>query len=218
MQQFERSALVAGIAALGIEASDSQVDILLAYLRQLQKWNKVYNLTAVRDPMQMVSHHLLDSMTVIGPLRRERPSLASVLDVGSGAGLPGAVIAALMPEVQVTCVDAVAKKTAFVQQSAAELGLGRLQAIHSRVEELGGTVPDVIVSRAFASLAGFVEATRHLMHVGGCWLAMKGTYPVRELEEVPADAEVFHVEQVEVPGLDASRHLVWMRMRVSAQG
>ena len=211
------STLREGAAALGLQADEAQIELLLGYLRQLQKWNRVYNLTAIRDPVRMVSQHLLDSMTVVGPLRRRLPGLASVLDVGSGAGFPGAVIAMLMPGVQVTCVDAVEKKTAFVQQAAGELGLSRLRALHERVESLAGIQPEVIVSRAFASLAQFIAVTRQLMGETGCWLAMKGTLPQDEIAALPDDIEVFHVEQVVVPGLQAERHLVWMRMRPSRQ-
>jgi 16S rRNA (guanine527-N7)-methyltransferase len=216
--QPERSVLAAGAAALGIDASEAQIDVLLGYLRRLEKWNRVYNLTAVRETTQMVSHHLLDSMTIVAPLRRTVAGIGSVLDVGSGAGFPGAVVAALMPEVEVTCVDAVGKKMAFVRQAAAELGLSRLHALHARVESLHDAVPDVIVSRAFASLARFVAATRHLMIGRGCWLAMKGVRPVAELDDLPSDIEVFHVEQTKVPDLKAERHLVWMRMRSSSAG
>jgi 16S rRNA (guanine527-N7)-methyltransferase len=216
--QPERAALAAGAVALGLEVDEVQLDALLGYLRQLEKWNRVYNLTSLRERERMVSHHLLDSMTVVAPLRRVVPHLSSVLDVGIGAGFPGAVIAVLMPGVEVTCVDAVAKKTAFVRQAAAELGLDRLHAVHARVEALRGLAPDVIVSRAYASLAHFVETTRHLMTPAGCWLAMKGALPTAELRAVPSDVEVFHVEQAKVPQQDAERHLVWMKMRASPYG
>ncbi len=216
--QPERAALVAGAAALGIDADDAQIDALLGYLGQLEKWNRVHNLTSIRDRGRMVTHHLLDSMTVVAPLRRTLPALRSVLDVGSGGGFPGAVIAILMPGVDVRCVDAVAKKAAFVQQAAAELGLGRLHGVHARVEALRSEAPEAIVSRAFASLEQFVRLTRHLLPPAGVWLAMKGVHPADEIAALAGDIEVFHVEQVHVPGSDLERHLVWMRMGRHAAG
>lgn len=212
----DAAALAEGAAALELQVEPERLTLLLSYLEQLRKWNRVYNLTAIRDGSQMVTHHLLDSMTVIAPLRRQVPKLASVLDVGSGAGFPGAVIAMLMPEVNVVCVDAVEKKTAFVQQAAAELGLKRLTALHARVETVQAPKFDVVVSRAFSALPAFVAATRHLLNGQGCWLAMKGGLPAAEIADVASAAEVFHVEQVTVPGLQAERHLVWMRMHVEA--
>ena len=210
----ENERLAAGAAALGLEVDAEQLSVLLGYLQRLEKWNRVYNLTAIREHSQMLTHHLLDSMSVVGPLRHRLPGSASVLDVGSGAGFPGAVIAVLMRNVEVTCVDSVAKKTAFVHQAAAELAITRLHAMHTRVERLRLSVaPDVIVSRAYAALHQFVSTTRHLMHEQGCWLAMWGAYTSAEALELPAEVEVFHVEQVTVPELAAVRHLVWMRMR-----
>lgn len=214
----DEAALAAGAAALGVEVDADRLALLLAYLERLKKWNGVYNLTAIRDASQMVTHHLLDSMTVIAPLRRQVPALQSVLDVGSGAGFPGAVIAMLLPEVEVTCVDAVAKKAAFVRQAAAELGLKRLTALHARVEAIAEPKCQVVVSRAFSSLSVFVASTRHLLDDRGCWLAMKGSFPDREIAAAEAAVEVFHVEQVAVPGLHAERHLVWMRMHAETRG
>lgn len=210
---LERTLLVDGAQALGIELSAAQTDLLLAYLTHLAKWNRVYNLTAVRGPAERVTRHLLDSMTLLTPLARELPQLSSVVDVGSGAGFPGAVLAILMPDLEVTCVDAVAKKSAFVRQAAAELGLRRLHALHARVESVQGLQPDLIVSRAFASLSQFAVVTRHLATPDVRWLAMKGSH-VDDSASLPSDVEVFHVEQVHVPGLAAERHLVWMRMHL----
>ena len=152
--------LRAGASALGLSLDDAMQARLLAYLDLLAKWNRVYNLTALRDPAQMLTHHLLDSLAVVAPLRRHtqgRP--ARLLDVGSGGGLPGVVIAACCPEVTVTCVDAVAKKAAFVQQAAGQLGLGNLAGRHARVESVHEPF-DVVASRAFASLADFVTWSR----------------------------------------------------------
>jgi 16S rRNA (guanine527-N7)-methyltransferase len=209
-----RAALLgAGWQALGLGPDPAAEARLLAYLDLLQKWNRAYNLSAVRDPMAMVSQHLLDCLAVLPALDRHLPAGARVLDVGSGAGLPGVVLAALRPGWQVTCVDAVAKKASFVRQVALELALPNLNAEHARVEQLPPWGADVVVSRAFASLADFCVGTvRHLGPVG-CWVAMKGRVPEDEIAALPASVEVFHVEPLRVPGLDAQRCLVWMRPR-----
>jgi 16S rRNA (guanine527-N7)-methyltransferase len=212
MQQPDSKALVSGARALGVPLGPEQVTALLAYLALLSKWNRVYNLTAVRDPGAMVVKHLLDSISLVTPLRRwtgGRP--ARLLDVGSGAGLPGIVIAVLMPEIDVTCVDAVGKKASFIRQAAAELALKNLHAEHARVETLACEPFDVIVSRAFASLADLVSLTRRHVGTGSIWLAMKGQLPVEELGALPKAVDVFHVERLAVPGLDEARCLVWMR-------
>ena len=208
-------ALQAGVAALGLTLSQAQLNQLLDYLALLQKWNRVYNLTAVRDPQDMLRQHLLDSLAVVPALTRElqhqgKTNHTALLDVGAGAGLPGVVIAVCCPDVRVVCVDAVAKKMAFVRQVAVALGLTNLQAVHGRVEQLPD-VYDVVCSRAFASLADFVRWSRHLVAPGGCWMAMKGQRPDAEIAALPADVRVFHVEQLVVPGLDAQRCIVWMR-------
>lgn len=214
---MEQDALEAGLrngaAQLGFELDDLRVAQLLGYLDLIQKWTKVYNLTAVRDRAEMLSHHLLDSLAVVGPLRRQlqgRP--ATLLDVGSGAGLPGVVIAICCPEIRVDCVDAVAKKAAFIQQVAAVLKLPNLRGLHSRVEGLPGSY-DVVSSRAFASLGEFASLSSAALAAQGVWLAMKGKQPDDEIAALPAGVEVFHVEQLQVPGLDAQRCIVWMRMR-----
>jgi len=206
----DESKLRDGASSLGIQLSGQQCERLLAYAALILKWNKVYNLTALRAPDEVLTHHLLDSMAVCGPLRREKPQGGRLLDVGSGAGLPGAVIAILRDDIDVRCLDAVAKKAAFVQQVASELGLRNLHGTHERVEKLAGSF-DVISSRAFASLEDFVSGSAHLLAPGGVWLAMKGKVPDAEIASLPADAQVFHVEQLSVPGLDADRCIVWMR-------
>ena len=206
--------LRAGLDQLGLALVDDQVSQLLNYLELIRKWNKVYNLTAVREPAEMLTHHLLDSLAVIGPLRRHtqgRP--ISLLDVGSGAGLPGVVIAICCPEARVDCVDTVAKKAAFVQQAAATLALPNLRGVHARVENLSGPY-DVIASRAFASLADFISWSSAALAEQGVWLAMKGKHPAEEIAVLPPAAEVFHVEQLQVPGLDAERCIVWMKPAV----
>jgi 16S rRNA (guanine527-N7)-methyltransferase len=199
-----------GAATLGLSLDDRQCEQLLAYGALILKWNKVYNLTALRDPASVLTHHLLDSLSIIQPLAREWPGRAALLDVGAGAGLPGVVIAILRNDIAVTCLDAVAKKAAFVQQVAAELGLANLRGLHARVESLTGSY-ELISSRAFASLPDFFEGSKHLLAPGGRWLAMKGKMPSEELSQVPAEIEVFHVEQLSVPGLDADRCIVWAR-------
>lgn len=206
----QRSVLLQGAQALGLTLDDTQTDRLLAYGALILKWNKVYNLTALRDPAAVLTHHLLDSLAAVPPLTRERPGAIRLLDVGAGAGLPGVVIAILRPDVEVHCLDAVAKKMAFVQQVASELKLSNVRGVHARVENWQGHY-DVISSRAFASLGDFFTGSRHLLTPGGVWLAMKGKVPEGELAELPADVSVFHVEQLKVPGLDADRCIVWVK-------
>lgn len=205
--------LRAGAAQLGLALDDRQCERLLAYGALILKWNKVYNLTALRDPGTVMTHHLLDSLSVIAPLQRERSAATRLLDVGAGAGLPGVVIAIMRPDVDVTCLDAVAKKTAFVQQVAAELRLPNLRGLHARVEVLTGAY-EVISSRAFASLPDFYSGSMQLLAEEGVWLAMKGKVPTDELAALPPGVEVFHVEQLTVPGLDAERCIVWARKAV----
>jgi 16S rRNA (guanine527-N7)-methyltransferase len=205
-----RAQLEAAATELGLALTDVQLDQLLAYLALLQKWNKVYNLTAVRDPAQMLSHHLVDSLSVIAPLQRHGAP-ARLMDVGAGGGLPGVVIAICCPGTDVSCVDAVAKKATFIQQVAAELKLPNLHGLHSRVEQLNAEPFGVITSRAFASLVDFTNLTRQHLAEGAVWMAMKGQHPADEIADLPADVDVFHVEQLAVPGLDAQRCIIWMR-------
>lgn len=209
------ASLRSGAEALGLSLAEQQVRQLLDFLALLQKWNKVYNLTAVRDPQEMLTHHLLDSLAAVAPLRRHtaQAGLAApvrLLDVGSGGGLPGVVFAICCPHVDVTCVDAVAKKAAFVQQVSAQLPLANLHGMHARVQDLAGPY-DVVCSRAFASLADFTAWSRHLLAPQAVWLAMKGRRPDDEIAALPADVRVFHVEPLAVPGLAAERCLVWLR-------
>jgi 16S rRNA (guanine527-N7)-methyltransferase len=185
------------------------------YLELLVKWNAAYNLTAVRDPALMRTQHLADCLAVVEPLRRQlgRGKPARVLDVGSGGGLPGVVLAMAEPAWEVTCVDAVGKKAAFVRQVAGDLALPNLHAVHARVETLDAPPFNLITARAFASLADFTRLTRALLAPGGLWMAMKGKRPEDELVELPPDVMVFHVEPLNVPGLPAERCLVWMRLQ-----
>jgi 16S rRNA (guanine527-N7)-methyltransferase len=211
-----------GLTDLGLDLDEARQAQLLTYLDLIAKWTQVYNLTAVRDAREMLTHHLLDSLAVVLPLRRALAEMATLpeglgartsfrlLDVGAGAGLPGVVIAITCPEVVVTCVDTVAKKAAFVQQVAASLMLPNLKGLHARVETL--TEPyDVVCSRAFASLKDFTHWSRTALASHGIWLAMKGKHPDVELAELPKDVQVIHVEPLKVPGLDAERCIVWMR-------
>ena len=213
-----RAQLLAGSETLGLGLTDAQVTLLMDFQALLQKWNKVYNLTAVRDPQEMMTHHLLDSLAAVAPLRRHAAALAGegrgvvrLLDVGSGGGLPGVVFAICCPEVDVSCVDTVGKKAAFIQQAAVALKLRNLHGIHARVETLA-TPFDIISCRAFASLPDFVTWSRAALAAPhGVWLAMKGKHPEDEIASLPADVNVFHVEPLTVPGLAAERCIVWMR-------
>jgi 16S rRNA (guanine527-N7)-methyltransferase len=209
-----RPALRAAADRLGLALSEPQTDDLIGYLALLERWNATYNLTAVRDPAQMVTQHVADCLAVVAPLRVQlADSSFRLLDVGSGGGLPGVVLAILNARIDVTCVDSVGKKAAFVQQVAAELRLSNLQARHAHVEALQEAPFSVVTSRAFASLADFVALTRRRLAPGGVWMAMKGKRPSAEVACLPADIDVFHVEPLRVPGLDGERHLVWMRPR-----
>jgi 16S rRNA (guanine527-N7)-methyltransferase len=206
--------LRAGLSALGLSLSDAQVRQLLDYQSLIGKWNKVYNLTAVRDPAEMLTHHLLDSLAAVAPLQRHVQgrglAAASLLDVGSGAGLPGVVLAICCPNLAVTCVDTVGKKAAFIKQAALAMGLGNLTGLHARVETL--TQPfDVICSRAFASLADFTSWSQAALAPGGVWMALKGKHPAEELALLPPGVAVFHVEPLTVPGLDAERCIIWLQ-------
>ncbi|PVE44598.1 16S rRNA (guanine(527)-N(7))-methyltransferase RsmG [Limnohabitans planktonicus] len=207
--------LSTGVQAMSLNLSAEQQQRLLDYMGLIQKWNKVYNLTALRDPAEMLTHHLLDSLTAIAPLTRHTlGEPIRVLDVGSGGGLPGVVLAICMPELHVTCVDTVAKKAAFVQQVAASLKLTNLKGLHARVESL--TEPyQVICSRAFASLPDFVNWSRSALADGGVWMAMKGKHPQDEIDALPSDVKVFHVEPLTVPGLDVERCMVWLKPSLS---
>lgn len=212
-----RTQLEQGAQQLNLGLNTAQIDTLMAFLDLLQKWNKVYNLTAVRDPQEMMTHHLLDSLAAVPALRRHVASLGkqpgervAQLDVGSGGGLPGVVFAVCCPEVDVHCVDTVAKKAAFLQQAAVSLKLPNLKGIHARVETLQGPY-DIVSCRAFASLIDFTTWSRAAIAPQGIWFAMKGKRPDDEMAALGADVQVFHVEPLQVPGLDAERCIVWLR-------
>ena len=214
--------LRSGAQALALELSEAQIAQLLDFIALLQKWNKVYNLTSVREPAEMMTHHLLDSLAAVAPLRRHLATLVQgdispcqsaslrLLDVGSGGGLPGVVFAICCPQLDVSCVDTVAKKAAFIQQAAVTLRLPNLHGIHARVESLAGPF-DVVSCRAFATLADFTRWSHSALGNGAVWLAMKGKHPADEIAALPAAVQVFHVEPLQVPGLDAERCIVWLR-------
>jgi 16S rRNA (guanine527-N7)-methyltransferase len=195
---------------LGLRLSDVQHQHLLTYMDLLQKWNRVYNLTSVKDPEQMLTQHVLDCLAVVNPLKEKAPWAKSLLDVGAGGGLPSVVLAIACPELAVLAVDAVAKKTAFIQSTAHTLGLANLQAQHARVESLTQTF-DVVSSRAYASLTDFVTTSRVCLAPNGWWMAMKGLVPAEEIAHLPSDIEVVQTQLLSVPDLDAQRCLVWMR-------
>lgn len=197
--------LAAGLAELGIDLPEEAQHQLLAFRDLLLKWNKTYNLTALRDPEQAISHHLLDSLAIlpqVGP--------GALLDVGSGGGLPGIPLAIARPELSVSMVDTVQKKATFLQQAAIELSLKNIRAHHARVEEMQGQYAQ-ISSRAFAEIGLFISLTRHLLAPGGRWLAMKGVRPDAELESLPVDIVVEAIIPLHVPGLDAERHLIILK-------
>lgn len=212
-----RQQLEQGAAQLGLHLSVEQFDKLMDFLDLLQKWNKVYNLTSVRDPQEMVSLHMLDSLAAVPALQRHVASLGKAvgertrqLDVGSGGGLPGVVFAICCPEVDIDCVDTVAKKAAFLQQVAVSLKLPNLKGIHARVETLKGPY-EVVSCRAFASLIDFTTWSRRAIADNGIWFAMKGKHPQDEIDALGKGVQVFHVEPLQVPGLDAERCIVWAK-------
>ncbi len=215
MKQFDRESfahrLREGAQALQLELSDRQIGQLLDYLALLAKWNAVYNLTAVRDPQQMLTQHVLDCLAALPAFK----GAANVLDVGAGGGLPGMVLAIwaaqAQPAMRVSMIDTVHKKTAFLTQAKGELGLANVTVHTARVEAL--QVPqlfDVITSRAFAELKDFITWSQHLLAEGGCYIAMKGVNPVEEIGRLPAGWQVREVRPLQVPGLDAQRHLVFI--------
>ena len=200
-----------GLEQLRLDLAKSQRQKLIDYVALLGKWNAVYNLTAIRDPRQMVIQHILDSLAIIRAISRRGPSTA--LDVGSGGGLPGIVMAIALPDWQVTLNDIVHKKSAFQSQAKLQLNLPNLSVVTGRVENLqpGVEVPgkfDVIVSRAFAELSDFVTLARHLVADNGRIWAMKGVRPDAEIERLPSDARVVSIDRLQVPMLEAERHLI----------
>lgn len=205
-QQLTR-VLTAGAHDLQLALSEAQLAQLIAYLALLAKWNAVYNLTAVRDPAQMVTQHLLDSLAAVSAFA----GATSVLDVGAGGGLPGIVLAIARPDLQVAMIDTVHKKTAFLTQAKAELGLTNVTVHTARVEQLQVAQKfDVITSRAFAELADFVNWSGHLLKEGGRFIAMKGVLPTDEIARLPVGWKMTEMRPLRVPGLDAERHLIFI--------
>jgi 16S rRNA (guanine527-N7)-methyltransferase len=201
-------------AELALGASEARVAAMADYLQLLERWNRTHNLTAVREPEAMLTQHLADCLAAVAALQRHPCGAAArrVLDVGSGGGLPGVLLALFRPQSQVVCIDAVGKKAAFIRQAAGQLRLANLDARHGRVEHLACEPFDLITARAFADLAELVRLTRRLLGSAGCWMAMKGQVPDAEIACLPPDVQVFHVEPLEVPGLEARRCLVWMQL------
>jgi len=197
--------LAKGLAELGLDLTEAQQQKLLAFRDLLLKWNKIYNLTALRDPAQAISHHLLDSLAILPHIGD-----GNLLDVGSGGGLPGIPLAIARPELAVSMVDTVQKKTTFLQQAVIELALRNVTVHHARVEEMQGQYAQ-ISSRAFAEIGLFISLTRHLLAPDGRWLAMKGMRPDDELKALPADITVEAIIPLTVPGLDAERHLIILK-------
>jgi len=205
-----RTKLEAGLQEMGLQITAEQQQKLLDYVALIYKWNRVHNLTAVREPLEMVTLHILDSLSVLTYI-----DCKHLLDVGAGAGLPSIPLAICLPELQVTAIDAVQKKVSFMRQAKAQLGLANFNVIHGRIEEQ--EVPskdmpekfDVITSRAFSEIGLFVKLTKHLLADGGKWLAMKGTIPLHEFDK--SGIQPTEVKVLKVAGLDAERHLVILK-------
>ncbi|XDZ52948.1 16S rRNA (guanine(527)-N(7))-methyltransferase RsmG [Neisseriaceae bacterium CLB008] len=198
-----------GIDAMQLSFSAEQQAQMLAYVALLQKWNSTYNLTALRDEASMISHHVLDSLSLMPHLDPSK----RLIDVGSGGGMPGILCAISYPEMDMTLLDANRKKTTFLQQVVIELGLSNVQVKSCRVETLADQSYEIVTSRAFAELADFVTLTRELIHPQGEWLAMKGMYPKEEIDRLPEWVEVTAVKSLSVPAVAAERHLVCMQKR-----
>lgn len=212
MNQALQTKLQDGLAAMGLEISAEQQLKLIDYLLLIYKWNKVHNLTAVRDPLEMVTLHILDSLSVLLDVQALAPK--RLLDVGAGAGLPSIPLAICMPELQVTAIDAVQKKASFMRQAKGELGLSNFHVESGRVEALVKEPKfDVIISRAFSEIALFIKLTKHLLAEGGQWLAMKGVMPEQEIAALTCTnlrVNVLKIERLHVAGLQAERHLVFL--------
>lgn len=212
-QATEDGRLKQACAALGLAVTDEQRQKLLGYLRLLQRWNRTYNLTAIRDPGQMLVQHIFDSLAVVKHLDAAMPAAGRLYDIGSGAGLPGVILAIMRPDWQITCIDAVEKKTAFIRQACGALALPNLVALHQRVEQLPPGDCDVVTSRAFAALDDFASLAGQHVAPGGTLLALKGKVPDDEIVRLDGAGEwrVVRIDPISVPELDAQRCLIWMR-------
>lgn len=204
-----KSMLQQGLQQMNIDLTVPQQLQLLAFIDLLKKWNSTYNLTALRNDQDVISHHILDSLTLLPYVEHAR----GLIDVGSGGGMPGIPVAIARPALPVALLDANSKKTSFLQQAVIELGLTNVQVITARVEAMVGEQFDVITSRAFAELNDFITITKQLMAKGGCWAAMKGVYPYEEIERLPDNVELIQVDKLTVPHLNAERHMVLVRKK-----
>lgn len=204
-----KSMLQQGLQQMNIDLTVPQQLQLLAFIDLLKKWNSTYNLTALRNDQDVISHHILDSLTLLPYVEHAR----GLIDVGSGGGMPGIPVAIARPDLPVALLDANSKKTSFLQQAVIELGLTNVQVITARVEAMVGEQFDVITSRAFAELNDFITITKQLMAKGGCWAAMKGVYPYEEIERLPDHVELVQVDKLTVPHLNAERHMVLVRKK-----
>jgi 16S rRNA (guanine527-N7)-methyltransferase len=202
------SALQDGLAAMGLDLSHEKQDKLQAFMALLTKWNRTYNLTAIRDENQMLTHHLLDSLSILPAIGNSAPAARRWADVGSGAGLPGIPLAIACSDLEITSIETVEKKATFQRQARIELGLGNFSVTNSRVEDLPAGGFDIVVSRAFADLADFVHLAGHLLNSSGRLLAMKGILPEDEIKRLPAGWTLREALPLRVPGLDAQRHLL----------
>lgn len=196
-----------GLQAMNLSLTTAQQLLLLEYVALLKKWNTTYNLTALRDESKMISHHILDSLTLLPYVQ----NATTLMDVGSGGGMPGIPTAICRPDLHITLLDANTKKTAFLQQAVIELGLSNVTVATGRVETMFDKNVDVVTSRAFAELADFVALTKHLLNENGYWAAMKGVYPYEELEGLPENIEIVTIDKLHVPSLEAERHMVIMK-------
>ena len=212
MNEQQNAFLADSLSVMGIDLSSVQQAQLLSYLNLLIKWNGTYNLTALREAERMISHHLLDSLSLLSFVHKAK----NLLDVGSGGGMPGIPLAIACPDIKITLSDSNSKKTAFLRQAVLELGLSNTEVVTSRVENVNNRAFDIITSRAFAELADFVRVTHHLLAENGHWAAMKGIYPYEELAQLPHDITVDGVYAVDVPHIDAQRHIVMMSVKKGA--
>lgn len=205
-----------GLDHLGLVATPLQIKLLLQYQELITQWNKVYNLTAIKDSEEMLTHHILDSLAVIPyllELTAQQPM--RLMDVGSGAGLPGVIIATMCPHIDVSCVDTVAKKAAFITQASLTLQLKNLHGIHARVEQYKSEIFDVVCSRAFASLADFTQLTMfHVKQNTGFWFALKGKFPEEELKQLPPSINLISHKKINVPFLNADRCVLVLKKTV----
>lgn len=206
---YLKEQLQSGLNAMNLDLTMPQQLLLLEYVALLKKWNSTYNLTALRDENTMISHHLLDSLTLLPYVANAQ----TLMDVGSGGGMPGIPTAICRPDLHITLLDSNTKKTTFLQQAVIELGLKNVTVASGRVEAMHDKKVDVVTSRAFAELHDFIALTKHLLNENGYWAAMKGVYPYEELENVPQNIEVYQIDKLNVPTLNAERHMVLMRLK-----